>query len=86
MNKLIVNLQLFDLQQEICIYDEDNLCQLVVQIPTDNVVDKIKELSRIYQVNKVIFCGNEQYNYKFAEKLNTHFAENNITVDFISRG
>ena len=86
MNKLVVNLQLFDLQQSIYVYDENDLCQTVIQVPTDSVVDKIKELSEIYQINKIIFCGNEKYNYGFADKLKTHFAENNIAIEFQSRG
>lgn len=86
MNKLVVYLQLFDLQQEIDVYNEDGLCQVVTQVPTTEVVDKIRELSRVYQVNKVIFVGNEQYNYGFADKLKTHFAENDITVEFATRG
>ncbi len=86
MNKLVVNLQLFDLQQSIYVYDENDSCQTVIQVPTDSVVDKIKELSEIYQINKIIFCGNEKYNYGFADKLKTHFAENNIAIEFQSRG
>jgi hypothetical protein len=86
MNKLVVNLQLFDLQQSIYVYDENDLCQTVIQVPTDSVVNKIKELSEIYQINKIIFCGDEKYNYGFADKLKTHFAENNIAIEFQSRG
>ena len=86
MNRLIVYLQLFDLQQEIDVYNDEGICQLVTQVPTIEVVNKIKELSKVYQVNRVIFVGNEKYNYGFADKLHTHFAENNITVEFVERG
>lgn len=77
---LIVNFRPFVLKQQILVYQE-GVCIKQAYVPMNDVVPTVDILCKEYNIPRVNLCGNTHYTSKFAEKLQTRFANNNREIE-----
>lgn len=82
MNKIVVINNMFDKNQSIVIYKDNQLIE-TVDADIDDMVDIVKGLCSKYSITTVDLVGNQSYLEKYKQQFNTEFS--NITVNIVSR-
>lgn len=79
MNRIIINIKPFSLQQEISVYKEDK-CINNSKSTLEEMNDNITMLKHKYNVEEIHFYGSKDFISKYATDLKTNFNNDNIII------
>lgn len=79
MDKIIVINNMFDKDQSVMIY-KDNQLITTTDVDLDNLVNTVKGLASEYSIHNIDLVGNESFLSQFKEKFSTEFGQLNVNI------
>lgn len=84
MKHIIVNFNVFDLKQDIYVYD-NGVCVKQTKVPLSQVTDIVAALRNEYDIKQVDLYGNEDFLSRFKAQMGTNFNFAECEINIIQK-